>query len=88
MNVKRRNFFNKETFLVRNRSCPVPSCTPTPEALSQIPIDEIARKDWPPGKRCRHYLPILSSEQKRVKRSKRPAIKDFLLHLQKSPGRY
>jgi spermidine dehydrogenase len=82
MNLKRTTFFNKETFGV-DRLVPGAGMHSTPEAISQIPIDEAARKDLARLQNdAVDYLPNLSAEEKRVKLIK-TSYKDFLLQFVK-----
>src|SRR5580693_269858 len=78
MNLKRATFFDKETFGA-DRLVPGAGLHSTPEAISQIPIDEAARKDLARlENEAVDYLPSLSVEEKRVKLIK-TSYKDFLL---------
>jgi spermidine dehydrogenase len=82
MNLKRTTFFNKETFGV-DRLVPGAGMHSTPEAISQIPIDDAARKDLARLQNdAVDYLPNLSAEEKRVKLIK-TSYKEFLLQFVK-----
>jgi spermidine dehydrogenase len=78
MNLQRGTFFDKETFGV-DKLVPGAGVHSTPEAVTQIPIEEAARKDLLRLENdAIDYLPDLSPEQKRVKLAK-TSYKDFLL---------
>src|SRR5437879_2966295 len=78
MNLKRATFFDKATFGA-DRLVPVAGLHSSPEAITQIPIDEAARQDLARLENdAVDYLPSLSAEEKRVKLIK-TSYKDFLL---------
>jgi len=78
MNLKRATFFDKETFGV-DRLVPGAGVHSSPEAISQIPIEESARKNLLRLENdATDYLPDLTPEEKRVKLAK-TSYKDFLL---------
>lgn len=78
MNLKRAAFFDKETFGV-DRLVPGAGVHSSPEAISQIPIEESARKNLLRLENdATDYLPDLTPEEKRVKLAK-TSYKDFLL---------
>jgi spermidine dehydrogenase len=82
MNLKRATFFDKESFGV-DRLVPGAGIHSTPDAISQIPIDETARKDLARlENEAIDYFPDLTAEQKRVKLIK-TSYKDFLLQFAK-----